>query len=128
MWWGSVTQFSADIILFFHFCVVVFVTSGFFLVPIGYTFHWDWIANRKLRIFHIGVMAFVSLETLLGITCPLTSIENSLRDVHQSNSFIGYWIQQIVYWDLPTKFFIILYLCLLGWTFLMWKLFPPRKN
>ena len=108
----------ADIVLVFHFCVVIFITFGFFLIPIGCKFGWGWIANTQLRIFHSGMVLFITLETLLGITCPLTSIENSLRGIHQSKSFIGYWIKQIIYWDFPTQFFIILYCIFLGWIFL----------
>ena len=121
-------QFSADIILVFHFCVVVFIASGFFLVPIGYSFHWDWIGNRRLRTVHVGLMAFVTVETLLGMNCPLTTMEFSLRGGHQPNSFVGYWIQQIVFWDAPAIFFISLYLSLLGWTLLMWIIFPPKES
>ena len=116
----------ADIVLIFHFCVVIFITFGFFLIPIGYKFGWVWITNLKLRIFHCGMMMFVTLETLLGITCPLTSIENNLRGIYESTSFVSYWIKQIIYWDFPAQFFIILYCMFLVWTFLMWKFFPPR--
>ena len=116
----------ADIILIFHFCVVIFITFGFFLIPIGYKFGWVWITNLKLRIFHCGMMMFVTLETLLGITCPLTSIENNLRGIYESTSFVSYWIKKIIYWESPDQFFIILYCMLLVWTFSMWKLFPPR--
>ena len=118
----------ADIVLVIHICVVIFMISGVVLIPIGYKFDWGWIANTQLRIFHTGMMVFITLETLLGITCPLTSIENSLRGIYQSKSFIEYWIKQIIYWDVPVHFFIILYCIFLGWTFLMWKLFPPRKS
>ena len=117
----------ADIILVSHFFVVIFITFGFFLIPIGYRFGWVWIRNKNLRIFHFGMMAFITLETLFGITCPLTSIENSLRGIDQSTSFIAYWVQQIIYWDFPTQFFLILYCILLGWTLLMWKLYPPKN-
>ena len=118
---------AANIVLFFHLLVVIFITSGFVLIPIGYKLYWSWVANIKLRIFHCGMMAFITLETLLGVTCPLTSIESTLRGIHQSKSFVIYWISEIIYWDLPTSFFIILYSVLLGWTFLMWKLFPPSN-
>ena len=118
----------ADFILMFHFCVVIFITFGFFLIPIGYMYNWDWISNIQLRLFHSGMMVFITLETLLGITCPLTTFENSLRGIHQSKSFIGYWIKKIIYWDFPTQFFIILYCIFLVWTFLMWKLYPPRNT
>ena len=122
-----VILFFADIVLVIHFCIVVFITSGFFLIPIGYTANWDWTSNVKLRISHCGMMVFVTLETLLGITCPLTSLENILRGITQSESFIGYWIQQLVYWDFPTHIFFILYCIFLGWTLLMWRIFPPKR-
>ena len=118
----------ADIVLIFHFFVVIFITSGFLLIPIGYKFKWRWITNKRLRLIHIGLMTFVTLETLFGVTCPLTSIENNLRGIYEPKSFVGYWVQQIVYWDFPTQFFIILYFILLFWTLLMLKLFPPRNN
>ena len=116
----------ADIVLIFHFCIVIFITFGFFLIPIGYKFGWVWVTNLKLRILHCGMMMFVTLETLLGITCPLTSIENNLRGVYESTSFLSYWVKQIIYWDSPDQFFIILYSMFLVWTFSMWKFFPPR--
>ena len=115
----------ADIILIFHFSIVIFITFGFFLIPVGYKLNWVWVQNIKFRICHCGIMIFVTLETLLGITCPLTLIENSLRGISESTSFISYWIYQIIYWDLPSQFFIILYCVVLVWTFLLWKFFPP---
>ena len=118
----------ADTVLFFHFCVVIFITLGFFLIPIGYKFRWSWIKNKKLRMVHFGMIVFVTLETLLGMTCPLTSIENSLRGINHSKSFIAHWIEQIVYWNFPTQYFLILYCLFLGWTFLIWKLFPPKDG
>ena len=119
----------ADIVLIFHFGIVIFITFGLFLIPIGYKFGWIWIKNLKLRICHCGMIIFITLETLLGITCPLTSIENNLRGINVSTSFISYWINQIIYWNFPTQFFIILYSIILVWTLLMWKLFPPMiKN
>ena len=119
--------FLADIVLVIHFCIVMFITSGFFLIPIGYTSNWGWISNVKFRIFHCGMMMCVTLETLLGIACPLTYLENFLRGTTQSESFIGYWIQKLIYWDLPTYVFFILYCILLGWTLFMWRIFPPKR-
>ena len=115
----------ADIILMFHFSIIFFITFGFFLIPIGYSFGWVWIKNSKLRICHCGMMIFVTFETILGITCPLTLFENNLRGIDESTSFIFYWINQIIYWNFPTQSFIILYCIFLVWTFLMWKIFPP---
>ena len=118
----------ADIVLILHFGFVIFITSGFFIIPIGYRLNWKWIINRKLRLFHFGMMAFVTLETLLGITCPLTVIENTIRDVNQGSLFVSYWIRQLIYWDVPKFVFLILYNLFLVWTLLLWKLCPPQKS
>ena len=115
----------ADIVLMFHFAIIFFITFGFFLIPIGYSLGWIWIKNSKLRKCHCGMMIFVTFETILGITCPLTLIENSLRGINESTSFISYWINQIIYWNFPNQLFIVLYCICLVWTFLIWKIFPP---
>ena len=116
----------ADIILILHFLVVIFITVGFLLIPIGYFYDWSLTKNFKLRLFHFGLMFIVTFETLVGITCPLTSIENYLRGINNNKSFISFWIEKIIYWDFPTSFFMFLYFVFLGWTLLMWKIYPPK--
>ena len=118
----------ADIVLLFHFFIVIFITFGFVLIPIGYNFDWLWIKNKKLRLLHFGMMIFITFETMLGIACPLTILENNLRGVNENQLFISMWISKIIYWDFPSNFFIILYFLFLGWTFLMWKNYPPIKK
>ena len=82
----------ADIVLFFHFCIVVFITFGFVLIPIGYNFNWIWIKNKKLRLLHFGMMIFVTFETILGLSCPLTVLENNLRGINENQLFLSRWI------------------------------------
>ena len=119
------TLIFADLVLVIHLCVVIFNTAGLFLIPIGYAAKWRWVSNVKLRVSHCGSLVFVTLETLLGITCPLTSLENMLRGVTQSESFIGFWTRRLIYWDSPAHIFIIFYCVFLGLTFVMWKTYPP---
>ena len=117
----------ADIVLFFHFCIAVFITFGFVLIPIGYNFNWIWIKNKKLRLLHFGMMIFVTFETILGLSCPLTVLENSLRGINENQLFLSRWITEVIYWDFPSEFFLILYCLCLGWTFLIWKKYPPDR-
>ena len=119
----------ADIVLFFHFCIVVFITFGFVLIPIGYNFNWIWIKNKKLRLLHFGMMIFVTFETILGLSCPLTVLENNLRGINENQLFLSRLIIEVIYWDFSSEFFLILYCLCLGWTFLIWKKYPPiEKN
>ena len=119
----------ADIVLSIHLAVILFVLSGFIFIPLASINGWTWFAGRRTRILHTLIMSIVTVETIVGVSCPLTWIENSLREFQRSSSFIGYWIQQAVYWDLPSQVFIFIYSVCLAWTVLMWKLFPvPGKG
>ncbi len=114
-----------DIILIFHFFIVIFITIQLFTIPIAYKLNWEWQKNKRLRIIHLFLIFVVTAETIGGITCPLTLIENELKNIQSSEGFISTWITNILYWSLPTSFFLIIYLICFGWTLLMWKIFPP---
>ena len=49
----------ADLILIVHFGIVIFITSLFIIIPVGYKFEWKWPRNRKLRSTHLFLI-FVS--------------------------------------------------------------------
>ena len=98
----------ADIILIIHFFIFIFILTGFFLIPIGYQFRWGWVKNKKIRVIHLFLMFFVTLETIFGITCPLTTIEHNLRLNKEKGVFVDI-IHKIMYWDFPIHYFIISY-------------------
>ena len=118
----------ADALLFVHFCLAGFITLGFFLIPVGYKLGWNWIKNRNFRLLHFSLMGVITVETILGLACPLTVLENMFRDVDYSSSFMSYWIAQILYWDLSTHVFVILYSLCLGWALILWKVCPPIQE
>ena len=117
----------ADIILIIHFSIVCFIVSLFTTIPLGYKFKWSWVRNRNLRTLHILLIILVTVETIVGIHCPLTLIENSLRGVYVSNSFINIWLKKIMFWNLPNLFFLILYTFCSLYTILLWIKFPPDE-
>ena len=82
----------ADLILIIHFCIIFFVISVFLLVPIGYGNNWIWIKNRKLRYIHIFIIGFVSMESIFGLICPLTVIENKLRGKYFYDTFVNRYL------------------------------------
>ena len=118
----------ADALLFVHFCLAAFITLGFFLIPVGYKLGWNWTKNRNFRILHLFLMGFITVETIVGLTCPLTVLENMFRDVDYSSSFISYWMAQILYWNLPSEVFVLLYSLCLGWVLILWKVCPPIQK
>ena len=86
----------ADALLFVHFCIAAFITLGFFLIPVGYKLGWNWIKNRNLRFLHLFLMGFITVETIVGLTCPLTVLENMFRDVDYSSSSLEGWRREAI--------------------------------
>ena len=80
---------AADFVMGAHFLLAALIVAGFVFIPIGYMVGWSLVRNRRLRIFHAAVMGFVTLETIVGLTCPLTILEHNLRGDSQMQSFVG---------------------------------------
>ena len=117
----------ADLVLIIHFSIVFFLVFGLVALPIGFLRNYSWTRNAKFRVVHMLLMGFITLEASLGITCPLTTIENALRQIEYQKSFVAYWVSRFIYWDLPTYSFVILYFSSLIWSVVFWKLHPPKS-
>lgn len=117
----------ADIVLAFHFGIALFITLGLLLIPLGFIYSWSWIRNRRFRQIHAGLMLFIAIETVFAITCPLTVLEAQLRQTTAPQSFWAYQLNQLLYWDLPSSFFVGLYLLCSMWVVYLWRRIPPRS-
>ena len=118
----------ADVLLLNHFGLAACITTGFFIIPLGYTLGWNWIKKRNLRLLHLFLMGVIATETIVGLTCPLTVLENMFRDVDYSMSLISYWVAEILYWDLPSQVFVLLYSWFFLWVLILWKICPPIEK
>ena len=119
---------AADLVMIAHFLLAAFVAAGFVAIPIGYKFGWSLAQNRRLRICHASLMGFITAETIVGLACPLTVLEHSLRGDSPPQSFVSYWITRILYWDLPHEIFIAVYFLCFAWVVFLWKWFPPEAR
>ncbi|MCC6473132.1 MAG: DUF2784 domain-containing protein [Burkholderiales bacterium] len=117
----------ADLVLALHLAFVVFVVGGFGLVLAGAALGWAWVRSARLRAIHLAAMALVALESLAGIACPLTLLENALRAHEDSRSFIGRWVARLVYYELPEWLFVLAYVAFLAAVVAAWFLIPPRQ-
>ena len=115
----------SEIVLLFHFCIFLFIILSFILIPLGYYQKWEWVKNKYYRLIHLVLMGIVFIETILGFMCPLTILENFLRNDIEINNKITKIIHQIMYWGLPTYQFIILYLLSLLYLIFLWFFFKP---
>jgi len=103
----------ADIVVAAHAAYVGFVVLGLLAILIGHACGWRWVRNPYFRIAHLASMLFVFAETVLGIDCPLTTLENALRiragQAAYTGKFIGYWLDRLIFYDFPIWVFSALY-------------------
>jgi len=117
----------ADAVLVFHALFVLFVIGGFVLVLVGAR-RWGWVRNRTLRVLHLAAMTFVTAEALLGVTCPLTIWEDTLRGGVSERSFIGRWVARLLYYDFPEWAFATAYCVFTLAVVCAWWIVPPRAR
>ena len=108
-------------ILVLHLMVILFFILGF---PIGLKLN-----HRGFRYFHSAALAGITLLMVVGIPCPLTVMEESLRDSSYEGSFIAFWLNRIVYleWFEPVHVLILdLVFAALVFSSFIW--YPVRKK
>ena len=115
-------------VLIVHFLIVAFIVGGLLLVWLGAALGWGWIRNRWFRYAHLGAIAFVAAEALLGIACPLTVWEDMLRGGVRAESFVGRWVRGLLYYDAPEWVFMAAYLAWTAATLATLRLVPPRRR
>ncbi len=103
----------ADLILVVHVFFVLFVVSGLLIIVFGRFIGWSWIYHRVFRIAHLAAIGVVVAQSWLGRICPLTIWENSLRaragQGSYQESFIQYWLQRLLYYDVEPWVFGVVY-------------------
>jgi hypothetical protein len=122
----------ADIIALIHLGYVIFVILGFVLIVAGVIFKWQWIRNPWFRFLHLAAIIAVAMEAILGLHCPLTVLEFWLRyparAVQERASFIGNFIDSILFYEAPAWLFTVAYT---GFAVLVIATFivaPPKRK
>ena len=90
-------RIAADATVCFHMAYVLFVVLGQATVMLGAVCRWKWIRNTRFRLLHLLAISIVVIESWLGITCPLTTLENHLRAKSGSTSYSGDFIANFVH-------------------------------
>jgi hypothetical protein len=121
---------SADLILLLHFAFVVFVVLGLVLIVVGKFLHWSWVRNPWFRLLHLIAIGFVVLETWLGMICPLTIWELTLKEkagnAVYSGAFIAHWVERILYYRAQAWVFYLGYTVFGGLVLACWFWVRPR--
>ena len=123
----------ADAVLALHVGVVAFVVGGLLLIVAGNLVGWGWVNALGFRLAHLAAIAVVVAESWFGVVCPLTTLELWLRaqapgGTTYSGSFIGHWLQRLLYYDAPAWVFVLAYTLFGVAVAAAWWLFPPRRT
>ncbi|MDQ2069607.1 DUF2784 domain-containing protein [Natronospira bacteriovora] len=122
----------ADGILLLHALIVAFVIVGQLLFMIGGWRGWDWVRRFWLRLTHLGLIAYVTLQAWLGELCPLTVWEHELRRVAgqspHGQAFLEYWLGRLIYYDLPAWVFLLAYTVFALLVLVTWWWIPPYRR
>ncbi len=116
----------ADTVLVIHLLYVLFVVGGLPLVWVGALLKWSFVGNPWFRYLNLAAIMFVVVESLLGIACPLTVLENELRAIKTESSFIQNQVHKILFYRLPEYAFTLLYITFAALVAATFKWVPVR--
>ncbi len=127
---SSAYLIAADAVLLLHFGFVVFVVLGLLLILSGGLRGWRWVRNPWFRLAHLCAIAVVVLQSWLSVICPLTTLEMALRqragDATYPGSFIGHWLETLLYYRAPAWVFIVIYTLFGALVLASWLWVRPR--
>lgn len=120
----------ADLVLIIHFLYVLFVVGSLPVIWLGAWLKLGFVRNRWFRYLHLGAIALVVVESIVGVVCPLTAWENALRQIETEGSFIQRWLHQIMFYNVPEYVLTAIYILFAGLVAMTFKWVPPnaRRN
>jgi len=94
---------ASDLTVVLHTGYAMFIVLGQLAVLAGVVFRWRWIRNVTFRGLHLAAIVIVVVESLLEITCPLTTLEKWLRQragqVGYEGDFIANFVHEALFVD-----------------------------
>ncbi|MEM6486459.1 MAG: DUF2784 domain-containing protein [Pseudomonadota bacterium] len=122
---------AADFVLSIHVSIVAFIVAGLLLTLLGWIFDWSWVRNPWFRLTHLICIGIVVVQAWLGVVCPLTILENYLRNLAgeatYAGSFIGHWLNSLLYYTAPWWVFVVAYTVFGSSVVATWVWVRPRS-
>ncbi len=124
--------FLANLVLVTHALFVAFVILGLLAILLGGYRRWGWARNRWFRAVHLAAISVVVAESWLGLICPLTEWENSLRTAGgehvYADSFLQHWVHVLLFYDFAPWVFTLAYTVFAILVVCAWVLVPPEPG
>ena len=124
-------QLFANAVLVAHAGVVLFIVAGLILTLLGGKYGWHWVRNVWFRVLHLAAIVYVVAESWLGIVCPLTNLEQWLREragqpVHEGD-FIAFWLAKLLFYQAEPWVFIAAYSAFALLVIYSWMMVRPAR-
>ena len=121
---------QADLVAAVHAAYIAFVVFGFIAIMLGVAMGWQWVRNVYFRAVHLAAILLVCVESLAGVSCPLTILEDRLRvlgaDKPYMGSFVGHQLDKLIFYNFPQGLFTVVYLSFGALVLLTFVLARPR--
>lgn len=125
-------SFLADVVVVLHGAYVAFVLFGLVAVFVGFLFRWEWVRNVWFRLIHLAMILVVAFEALMGIVCPLTTLENYLRsksgETVRGSSFMGQLAHDLLFYEAPPWLFTCGYCAFAALVLSTFVIVPPKRK
>lgn len=122
----------ADAVLVVHALLVVFVVGGLPAILVGGPRRWAWVRRRSWRVAHLAAIAIVAGESALGVDCPLTTWERSLRlaagGPSVEHGFVARALHAAFFFDAPSWAFTTAYAAFGAAVVGAWWRWPPGRS
>jgi len=120
----------ADTVAIIHAVYVLFVVGGLGVILTGIARRWEWVRNFWFRVAHLGAIGLVCVQWFVGVACPLTTLENRLREMGGGmpypHDFVAYWVDWLIFYNLPNWVFTVAYPAVGVLIAALFILAPPR--
>jgi hypothetical protein len=120
----------ADLVVIVHALYAAFIVVGLAAILWGRLRGWQWVGNFWFRAVHFAMIAVVAAEAMLGVACPLTVLENRLREAAGEtvgdSTFLARMAHQTLFWHAPEWVFAALQIAFGAAILATLFLAPPR--
>jgi hypothetical protein len=132
-------QSLANLVLITHIAFVLFVVGGQILIFVGgipqlrnSQQSWQRVHKAGFRYLHLAAILYVVIESWLGVMCPLTVLEQWLRQAAGQTTyqgdFIAYYLSDFLFFNAPAWVFTCAYSVFGGLVLLSFFLIPIKKS
>ncbi len=120
----------AHVILAIHIISALFIIAGVIVIPIGLRAGWDFVNVCWWRVLHIGALAVVVVQKLLGQACFLSVWEERYLTIAKHAGYpvplIHSMGDRAVHVPLPFVATTVFYTATLVYLIVLWLRWPPR--